>query len=40
MTREKALDAFKKALEHKREESVKFEKWLQKRGYNGKVVTL
>ena len=40
MTKEMAIDAWKKALEHKKEAGLKFEKWLQEKGIEGKVVTL
>ena len=32
MTKEMAIDAWKKALEHKKEAGLKFEKWLQEKG--------
>lgn len=40
MTKETALKAWKKALDHKKESNLRFEKWLQERGIEGKVVTL
>ena len=40
MTKEMAIDAWKKALEHKKEAGLKFEKWLQEKGIEGKLVTL
>lgn len=40
ITKEMAVDAWKKALEHKKEASQKFEKWLQSKGIEGKVVAL
>jgi len=39
-TRESALNAWKKALEHKKEAGARFEKWLQDKGIEGKVITL
>jgi hypothetical protein len=39
-TKEMAVDAWKKALVHKKEASQKFEKWLQSKGIEGKVVAL
>ena len=39
-TREKALEALKKALEHKKEATQSFEYWLREKGIEGKVVTL
>ena len=38
MSKEDVLKAWKKALEHKKEARVQFEKWLQERGIEGKVV--
>ena len=40
MTKENALQAWKKAIRHKREATEKFECWLMERGIEGKVVTL
>lgn len=40
ITRERALEACKKALTHKKEATQKFQLWLQEKGINGKVVTL
>ncbi len=40
MSKEDVLKAWKKALEHKKEARVQFEKWLQERGIEGKVVSL
>jgi hypothetical protein len=40
ITRENALEAWKTALTHKKEASKRFEKWLQEKGIEGKVVTL
>ena len=39
MTKDDALNALKKALEHKKEAKHKFEQWLQEKGIEGKVVT-
>ena len=39
MTKDDALNALKKALEHKKEAKYKFEQWLQEKGIEGKVVT-
>lgn len=35
-----ALAAWKKALQHKKDAGKWFEKWLQEKGIEGKVVTL
>lgn len=35
--KEKAIMAWKKALNHKREAGVWFEKWLKEKGIEGKV---
>lgn len=35
-----AVNAIKKALEHKKEAKLKFEQWLQERGIEGKVVAV
>ena len=40
MSKEDVLKAWKKALGHKKEARVQFEKWLQERGIEGKVVSL
>ena len=40
MTKENALSAWKKALQHKKEAGQWFEKWLKERGIEGKVVSL
>ena len=40
ITRENAVNAFKKALEHKKAATSSFEKWLREKGIEGKVVTL
>ncbi len=40
MTKESAMEAWKKALRHKREAKKTFENWLTERGIEGKVVTL
>ena len=40
ITKENAICALKKALEHKKEAKKKFEKWLQEKGVEGKVVAL
>ena len=40
ITKENAISALKKALEHKKEAKKKFEKWLQEKGVEGKVVAL
>ena len=40
MTREMALDALKKAVEHKKEAKRWFESWLQEKGIEGKVVAV
>lgn len=37
---ENTKNALKKALEHKRESTRKFEAWLQEKGIEGKVLTL
>lgn len=34
------LNALKKAIEHKKEATRKFEQWLQEKGVEGKVMTL
>ena len=39
MTKEDAMNALKKALEHKKEAKHKFEQWLLEKGIEGKVVT-
>lgn len=39
MTADNAMNALKKALEHKKEAKRKFEQWLQEKGIEGKVVT-
>ena len=39
ITNDDALNALKKALEHKKEAKLKFEQWLQEKGIVGKVVT-
>ncbi len=38
--KDNAVNALKKVLEHKKEATHKFEKWLQEKGVEGKVVTL
>jgi hypothetical protein len=38
--RENAVNALKKALEHKKEAKIKFEQWLHERGIEGKVVAV
>jgi len=40
MTKDDALNALKKAIEHKKEAKTKFEQWLQEKGIEGKVVTV
>ena len=40
ITKENALSAWKKALQHKKEAGQWFEKWLKERGIEGKVVSL
>ena len=40
MSKEDVLKAWKKALGHEKEARVQFEKWLQERGIEGKVVSL
>ena len=40
ITKESAMQAWKKALRHKREAKQTFENWLTERGIEGKVVTL
>ena len=40
MTQEQALNAFKKALEHKEKAMHQFEAWLKERGIQGKVVAV
>ena len=40
ITKENAINAIKKALEHKKESTLKFEQWLQEKGVEGKVMTL
>ena len=40
MTKESAMQAWKKAIRHKHEATQLFEKWLTERGIEGKVVTL
>ena len=40
ITKEDAMKAFKKALDHKKEAKNQFERWLRERGVEGKVVTL
>lgn len=40
ISKEEALKAWKKALEHKKEARSQFEKWLRERGIEGKVVSL
>ena len=40
ISKDKALAAWKKALLHKKEASLWFEKWLQEKGIEGKVVSV
>ena len=40
ITKENAISALKKALEHKKEAKSKFENWLQEKGVEGNVVAL
>ena len=40
MTKDNAMNAIKKALQHKQEAKCKFEQWLQEKGVEGKVVAL
>ena len=40
MTRETAMNALKKAVEHKKEAKLWFELWLKEKGIEGKVVAL
>ena len=40
ITREEAINALKKAIEHKKEAKQWFELWLQEKGIEGKVVTV
>lgn len=40
MTKESAMQAWEKALKHKRKAKQTFENWLTERGIEGKVVTL
>lgn len=40
ITKDSAMQAWKKAIRHKREATQKFENWLTERGIEGKVVTL
>ena len=40
LTREEAIKALKKALEHRKEAGAWFEQWLKEKGIEGKVSTL
>ena len=40
ITREMAVNALKKAIEHKKEAKQWFEMWMKEKGIEGKVVTL
>ena len=40
MTKESVMQAWEKAVRHKREATQKFEDWLTERGIEGTVVTL
>lgn len=40
ITRETAVNALKKAIEHKKEAKREFELWLQEKGIEGRVVML
>ena len=39
-TKDNAINAFRKAWEHKKEAKLKFEQWLREKGIEGKVVAI